>query len=108
MKMNLLNNPDVQALSEKLRQFAAKPDFVVSDLILEQDGKTLQFVDLVMEGGGTLGIALVGYIYALEQANICFLGVGGSSVGAIVALLLACLGKRTEEKGTILVEILSD
>jgi len=106
--MDLLNDHEVQALSEKLRQIAANPDFAVSDLVLEQDGRTLQFVDLVMEGGGTLGIALVGYIYALEQANIRFLGVGGSSVGAIVALLLSCMGKRTEEKGAALAEILSD
>ena len=106
--MILLNDPDVKALSKKLKQKGADKNFVVSDLILEQDGQTLQFVDLVMEGGGTLGIALVGYIYALEQANIRFLGVGGSSVGAIVALLLSCLGKRTEEKGAALGEILSE
>jgi len=106
--MNLLKDPDITALSEKLRQIAAKPDFAVSDLILDQDGKTFQFVNLVMEGGGTLGIALVGYIYALEQANIRFLSVGGSSAGAIVALLLACLDKRTEEKGAALAEILSE
>ena len=106
--MDLLNDNDIRILSEKLRQNAASEKYLVSDLILEQDGKTLQFVDLVMEGGGTLGIALVGYIYALEQANIRFLGIGGSSVGAIVALLLSCLGKRTEEKGAALAEILSD
>ena len=106
--MNILLDDGIRALSEKLRQNAANGDYQVSDLILEQDGKTLQFVDLVMEGGGTLGIALVGYIYALEQANIRFLSLGGSSVGAIVALLLACLGKRTEEKGGALTEILAD
>jgi len=105
--MNLLNDNDIQSLSEKLKQNAADGQYKVSDLILEQDGKTLQFVDLVMEGGGTLGIALVGYIYALEQANIRFLGVGGSSVGAIVALLLSCVDKRTEAKGEVLAEILS-
>ena len=105
--MDFLNDPDVRALSEKMRQNAAAKKYLASDLILEREGKTLQFVDLVMEGGGTLGIALVGYIYALEQADIRFLGVGGSSVGAIVALILSCLGKRTEEKGAMLAEILS-
>jgi len=106
--MNLLTDNDIQALSNKLRQNAADNKYLVSDLICEQDGKTLQFVDLVMEGGGTLGIALVGYIYALEQANIRFLSLGGSSVGAIVALLLSCLDKRSEEKGGALTEILSE
>jgi len=106
--MSLLNDHDVKELSDKLKQNAANGKYLVSDLILKQDGKTLQFVDLVMEGGGTLGIALVGYIYALEQANIRFLSVGGSSVGAIVALLLSCLDKRTEEKGEALTNILSE
>ncbi len=32
----------------------------------------IQFVDLVMEGGGVLGIALVGYTYALESVGIRF------------------------------------
>ena len=106
--MNLLNDYDIKALCEKLRRNAANDKYLVSDLVLEQDGRTLQFVDLVMEGGGTLGIGLVGYIYALEQANIRFLSVGGSSVGAIVALLLSCLDKRTEEKGAALAELLSE
>ncbi|MBA3706162.1 MAG: Patatin, partial [Bacteroidetes bacterium] len=29
-----------------------------------------QYVDLVMEGGGVLGVALAGYVYVLEQMNI--------------------------------------
>jgi len=107
-KMNLLNDSEIRSLSEKIKKNAAENKYLLSDLIMERDGKTLQFVDLVMEGGGTLGIALVGYIYALEQANVRFLGVGGSSVGAIVALLLSCLDKRTEEKGAALAEIISE
>ena len=106
--MKILIDHDIQALSNKLKQNASDNRYLVSDLILEQDGKVLQFVDLVMEGGGTLGIALVGYIYALEQANIRFLSLGGSSVGAIVALLLSCLDKRTEEKGDALTRIVSE
>ena len=46
-------------------------------------------------------------IYALEQADIRFLSVGGSSVGAIVSLLLACRGQRTEEKGASLANVIS-
>ena len=106
--MSFLDDPEINALSDTIRQNAAGGKYLVSDLVLERGGKTYQFVDLVMEGGGTLGIALVGYIYALEQADIRFLGVGGSSVGAIVALLLSCLGRRTEEKGGALAEIISE
>ncbi|MCC7138893.1 MAG: patatin-like phospholipase family protein [Planctomycetes bacterium] len=48
-----------------------------------------QYVDLVMEGGGVLGIALLGYTYVLEQVGLRFLGIGGTSAGAINATLLA-------------------
>lgn len=105
--MNILNDSEVAALSADLQNGASEGKYLVSDLILEENGRTYQFVDLVMEGGGTLGIALVGYIYALEQAGIRFLSVGGSSVGAIVSLLLACGGKRTEEKGAHLAGVVS-
>ncbi|MFH1466818.1 MAG: patatin-like phospholipase family protein [Pseudomonadota bacterium] len=56
------------------------------------------YVDLVVEGGGVLGIALVGYTWALEQAGLRFRHIGGASAGAIVALLLAALGSKDEEK----------
>lgn len=67
-----------------------------SDLV-DQEGH--QYVDLVMEGGGMLGIALVGYSWALEQAGLRFLGLGGTSAGSINALLLAALGPPAEAKG---------
>lgn len=66
-----------------------------SDII---DGRGHQYVDLVLEGGGVLGIALVGYLYALERVGIRFLQIGGTSAGSIVALLLAALGTPAEAK----------
>ena len=45
-----------------------------------------------MQGGDVLGIAIVGYTYALEEVGLRFLGLGGSSAGAINALLLASTG----------------
>jgi NTE family protein len=59
---------------------------VVSDIV---DDAGYQYVDLVMEGGGTLGVALLGYIYILEQQGIRFLRLAGTSAGSIVAVLLA-------------------
>src|SRR5687768_16054181 len=67
-----------------------------------------QYVDLVMEGGGVLGIALVGYTYILEKAGIRFLGVGGTSAGSINALMIAALGTPAEEKTHKLVKILAN
>lgn len=68
----------------------------ISDII---DDNGFQYVDLVMEGGGMLGIALVGFTTVLEGAGVRFLGIGGASAGSINALLLAALGTPEEAKG---------
>ncbi|MCP4451894.1 MAG: hypothetical protein GY809_10560 [Planctomycetes bacterium] len=78
---------------------------VVSDII-DDDGH--QYVDLVMEGGGVLGVALVGYAYALESVGIRFLGIGGTSAGAITATLIAALGKPNDAKSIRVLECLAD
>jgi NTE family protein len=75
-----------------------------SDII---DSGDHQYVDLVMEGGGVLGIALTGYTYVLEQAGIRFLGVGGTSAGSINALMIAALGPPGAAKSERLLDILS-
>jgi NTE family protein len=67
-----------------------------------------QYVDLVMEGGGVLGIALVGYILALESVGIRFLNIGGTSAGSITALLLAAADKPAEEKSEKLMQIVGN
>lgn len=67
----------------------------ISDII---DNEGHQYVDLVQEGGGILGIALTGYTYILEEIGIRFLGLAGTSAGAINAMLLAALGKLSEAK----------
>jgi NTE family protein len=45
--------------------------------------------DLVLEGGGVKGIALVGAISVLEERGYSFRRVGGTSAGAIVGALVA-------------------
>ena len=77
----------------------------LSDII---DDAGRQYVDLVMEGGGVLGIALTGYTYILEQAGIRFLGIGGTSAGSINALLLAALGRPADSKSEKLLPLLAD
>ncbi|MGE3910601.1 MAG: patatin-like phospholipase family protein [Chloroflexota bacterium] len=51
------------------------------------DGK--QFVDLVCEGGGVRGIALVGALAVLEERGYVPQNLAGTSAGAIVATLRA-------------------
>ncbi|MFA0790787.1 patatin-like phospholipase family protein [Microbulbifer echini] len=72
-----------------------------------QDADGLQYVDLVMEGGGMLGIALVGYTYILEKAGIRFRKVAGTSAGAINALFLAAAGTPGSCKSEKLLEIMA-
>lgn len=91
---DIMGNKDFQSIMKSVRQIAKGKEF--SDIV---DNQGHQYVDLVMEGGGMLGIALVGYTYALEQAGIRFLGIGGTSAGSINAILLAALGKPAEAKG---------
>ena len=49
------------------------------------------FADLVLEGGGVKGIALVGAISVLEERGYQFRRVAGTSAGAIVGALVAAM-----------------
>jgi NTE family protein len=74
---------------------------VFSDVI---DAQGKQYVDLVMEGGGVLGIALVGYTYALEQFGLRFRSTGGTSAGAINAIFLQAMGSPEQARSTKMIE----
>ncbi len=98
---------EVQTLIRDLKKDRAEkkiPD-VVSDIV---DDEGLQYVDLVMEGGGVLGVALVGYTYVLEEMGIRFLRVGGTSAGSINAALIAGLGPPAERKSGKIIEQLAN
>lgn len=60
----------------------------VSDVV---DKEGYQYVNLVQQGGGVLGIALLGYTYVLERMGIRFLKLAGTSAGAINSSMLACV-----------------
>lgn len=97
------DNIDVLTAREKVRQQCEGKQF--SD-ILDSEGH--QYVDFVMEGGGVLGVALVGFTYMLEQAGIRFLGLGGTSAGSINALVLAAMDVPCASKAERLVEVLGN
>lgn len=67
-----------------------------------------QYVDLVMEGGGVLGVALLGYVFVLERAGLRFLGLGGTSAGSITALVLGALDSPAQPKAERLLQLLAD
>ncbi|WP_338793638.1 patatin-like phospholipase family protein [Bernardetia sp. MNP-M8] len=74
--------------------------------VLDDEGH--QYVDLVQEGGGVLGIALIGYVHVLEQMGIRFLGYAGTSVGAINTIYMASLGDRTKLKTDKMIELIAN
>lgn len=78
---------------------------VFSDTV---DSAGHQYIDLVLEGGGTLGIALLGYIHVLEQAGLRFVGIGGTSAGAITATVLASADVPAGERGRRLIEAMAN
>jgi len=61
-----------------------------------------------MEGGGVLGVALVGYTYVLEEMGLRFLRIGGTSAGSINAVLAAGLGAPAERKSGKIIEELAN
>ncbi len=77
---------------ELIRRHGKRP--VYSDLIKTEDGKTYEYVNYVQEGGGVLGVGLVGYTYVLEKMGFRFLKLAGTSAGAINTMLLASVDKN--------------
>jgi len=88
---------------------AKRDNIVVSDLVgRDAQGTPVQYVDIVMEGGGVLGVALVGYLYALESVGIRFLSIGGTSAGSIVALMLAAVDTPQQPKAPKLLKLVAE
>ena len=97
----ILNDQQITLAIDQIEQKIQQQP--ISDIV---DDQGHQYVDLVLEGGGVLGIALAGYTYALEQAGIRFLNIAGTSAGAINAAFLATLAKPTEMRSTALITLL--
>ncbi|MBB4803603.1 NTE family protein [Flavobacterium nitrogenifigens] len=70
------------------------------------DNNNYQYVDLVQEGGGVLGIALIGYVYVLEKMGIRFLSLAGTSAGSINTMLMAAAGTCDVEKSEWILDCL--
>jgi NTE family protein len=84
---------DVLMAREKERTGIEKMP-VFSDMVKTENGETHQYVNYVQEGGGVLGVALVGYTYVLEKMGIRFLKLAGTSAGAINTMMLAAVDKK--------------
>ncbi len=67
------------------------------------NGKTVHrpLIDLVQQGGGMYGIALLGYTYIMEKLGIRFYSYGGTSAGAINATFLAAIPNSIYEQESV-------
>ncbi len=74
----------------------------------DENGNILQWVNFVQEGGGVLGISLVGYVFVLEYLGIRFLRLAGTSAGAINTLFLASMGEKHDPKSPELFDMMMD
>ncbi|MDC9721869.1 MAG: patatin-like phospholipase family protein [Urechidicola sp.] len=97
-------NSDVLKIIKRAEQLK-KDNHRFSDI---EDAHGNQYVDLVQEGGGVLGIALVGYTYVLENAGIRFCSLAGTSAGAINTMMMAGLGKIEEKKSEKILKLISE
>lgn len=93
-----------KVLTDLKTKMAGRP-MIFSDV---SDAAGNQYADLVQEGGGVWGIALVGYTYILEKMGIRFFSLAGTSAGAINTMLMAALGEKEEEKTDKIIQILLD
>ena len=71
-----------------------------------ENNPPIRLCNLVLQGGGTLGLAHVGLVTGLEAAGVRFVGLAGTSAGSILAMGIAAIrGKDlTRETHRTLVE----
>jgi NTE family protein len=72
------------------------------------DDQGNQYVDLVQQGGGVWGVALLGFVYVMEQVGIRFFSLAGTSAGAINAMAMASIKDKNETKTEEILELLID
>jgi NTE family protein len=91
--INYLNDEELISRIKKLKNNKVN----YSDVYSKENDEEFEYVNLVQEGGGTLGISLVGFCFVLEYLNIRFLRLAGTSAGAINTLFAAALGNTKNE-----------
>lgn len=97
-------HPDGPNLIDRLKRLEGQ-NKQYSDL---QDKHGNYYINLVQEGGGTLGIALVGFTFVLEYCKIRFLKLAGTSAGAINTILLHHLDVPEKAKTPRLFDVIKE
>lgn len=102
---DVVNDPFLTDTSKELfrNNYSTLWEKHYSDIV---DNSGNQYVNLVQQGGGVWGVALAGYVYALEAFGIRFMRLAGTSAGAINTILLAAIGERNQSKSQRIKEVL--
>ncbi|MER9006353.1 patatin-like phospholipase family protein [Mesorhizobium sp. M0862] len=117
MALNVWNNPDFLKLKGEIIAEAKKPDDkhpskskmdeffwlkaaamndtgelrLFRDVKPDGSGEPYRIANIVLQGGGVLGLAHAGFVTGLELAGVRFAGIAGASAGAIMAMGLAAV-----------------
>jgi len=78
-------------ISDASGAIPAFSDLIKTETDANGNTKTFQYVNYVQEGGGVLGVGLLGYTYVLEKLGIRFYKLAGTSAGAINTVLTAAV-----------------
>ncbi len=104
-KSDFLDLPKVVEARQKVDELKSREQGLKISDVCDNEGH--QYINLVQEGGGVLGIALVGFTYILEYAGIRFWRLAGTSAGAINAMFLAAIKAKNETKSEEILEELA-
>ncbi|MBU3024870.1 patatin-like phospholipase family protein [Zobellia galactanivorans] len=94
-------------LKDKIKNGTIDPNVISLGRITETFNNKIEsrpVIDLVQQGGGMYGIALLGYTYIMEKIGIRFYSHGGTSAGAINASFLAAIPNSIYECHSIFSE----
>src|SRR6218665_3691721 len=98
-----IQSSGVADILKTLKDKTAGKPLVISDV---HDSQGNQYVDLVQEGGGVWGVALLGYVYILEKMGIRFFSLAGTSAGAINTMLMAAINNKEETKAEKIIDVI--
>jgi NTE family protein len=75
----------------------------------DDDNREYRIANIVLQGGGVLGLAHAGFVTGLEKAGFRFAGIAGASAGAIMAMGMAVVrgGNLRTETHPILNDIIA-
>lgn len=60
----------------------------------------VRLCNLILQGGGTLGLAHAGFVTGLEAAGVRFVGLAGTSAGSILAMGIAAIRGKDVTRAT--------